>query len=394
MLRLKEYNLPIAGNNTRTSRWSVTAAKCAFFLAGFAIAAWAPLVPFIKNALKLSHLQLSGIILLMSAGSLLGMILVGLMMRHCSSKTFLSVSGALLIVSALLMCTLPSLGFLAVLVLCFGLSLGALEVGSNIYGSHLEKKYDLILLPTLHGCYSAGEIASLAAIAALLSSELPILLAIGAPLLILGVITLSGLLTAQSSKMEGADQPLFVLPRGKIIVLAAAASLVYMAEGGMLDWSALYLMEKTSINIDLAGTGYIMVVSAMALGRFMGAFLIRMCGVYYLLSGSVLISSLALALLSITSNLAVMYVLFFVLGFAMANVMPVAISLAGAQTRMPPVAAIASISSLGYTALLLGPALIGFVSEHADLSTAFRILSVLIVLMCLPLYRSFGRKQS
>ena len=49
--------------------------------------------------------------------------------------------------------------------------------------------------------------------------------------------------------------------------------------------------------------------------------------------------------------------------------------------QVPPGAAIASVSTLGYGGMLLGPPLIGFVAEETSLRTAFLILAVLALLM-------------
>jgi MFS family permease len=48
---------------------------------------------------------------------------------------------------------------------------------------------------------------------------------------------------------------------------------------------------------------------------------------------------------------------------------------------MPPGVAIASVATLGYGGMLLGPPLIGLVAEAASIRAAFLILAVLAILI-------------
>ena len=76
----------------------------------------------------------------------------------------------------------------------------------------------------------------------------------------------------------------------------------------------------------------------------------------------------------------------------MSNVLPIVISLSGRQNKMSAVAAISSVSSCGYGALIVGPALIGFVAERSSLNYAMLILGcigILVVLIAIKTVRAF-----
>ena len=88
---------------------TVFAARAAFALAGFAIASWAPLVPYIKEELSLTHLELSRIILLMGTGSIIGMLLISFFISFAGIQNALSLSaaaltGSLLLLAAMRLC--------------------------------------------------------------------------------------------------------------------------------------------------------------------------------------------------------------------------------------------------------------------------------------------------
>ena len=230
---------------------TVFAARAAFALAGFAIASWAPLVPYIKEELSLTHLELSRIILLMGTGSIIGMLLISFFISFAGIQNALSLSVAALTGSLLLLAAMPPIHLLAPTVFIFGLTLGCVEVGGNIYGTHLEKTTKRILLPSMHGCYSLGEIIALAIICALIFLKFSIFAAIAIPSVILTGITLKALRSIGSIAIFNSDkkhkEKLFVLPKGAVIFFAFISSLIYMVEGGMLDWSGLFLLQKTSL---------------------------------------------------------------------------------------------------------------------------------------------------
>ena len=62
-----------------------------------------------------------------------------------------------------------------------------------------------------------------------------------------------------------------------------------------------------------------------------------------------------------------------------ANVVPVLFRRAGSQTVMPPVLAIAAVTTTGYAGILLGPAIIGFVADHVGLTLAFWMIPVMVL---------------
>ena len=150
-----------------------------------------------------------------------------------------------------------------------------------------------------------------------------------------------------------------------------------MVEGGMLDWSGLFLLQKTDISIGFASSAYIVLIIAMAAGRFSGAYLISKFKNYKVVLGGVSLCASALIAVYFAQNLIIIYACFMVLGFALANIMPICISLAGKQQSMPVIAAVSSISTCGYGALILGPALIGFMSELITLNGAFGALGLM-----------------
>ncbi|SPT68076.1 Inner membrane protein ybjJ [Anaerobiospirillum thomasii] len=353
----------------------VKAAKFSFFLAGFAMAAWAPLVPYLKVRLNITHLELSQIILLMGAGSIVGMLATSQLIKLLGVRKALFSSAVVLLLSIVFLVNADSYYMAAAAISAYGITIGCMEVGSNIYGTLLESEYKKVLMPSMHGFYSTGEIVSLSIIALLLHISFEIEWAIIAPVLV--VFAVFVFLSPHLSGQKTYQKETFALPRGVVLILALLSSFILMVEGSMLDWSALLMMQKTDVSITLSSSAYIVLVIFLAVGRFSGGSMIDKFGIFKVLFAGLGVSILALAMIFMTENLYMLYIYFSILGLGMANVLPIVISLSGRQKKMSTVAAISSVSSCGYGALIIGPALIGFIAEHSSLNSAILFLSLL-----------------
>lgn len=353
----------------------VKAAKFSFFLAGFAMAAWAPLVPYLKVRLNITHLELSQIILLMGAGSIVGMLATSQLIKLLGVRKALFSSAVVLLLSIVFLVNADSYYMAVAAISAYGITIGCMEVGSNIYGTLLESEYKKVLMPSMHGFYSTGEIVSLSIIALLLHISFEIEWAIIAPVLV--VFAVFVFLSPHLSGQKTYQKETFALPRGVVLILALLSSFILMVEGSMLDWSALLMMQKTDVSITLSSSAYIVLVIFLAVGRFSGGSMIDKFGIFKVLFAGLGVSILALAMIFMTENLYMLYIYFAILGLGMANVLPIVISLSGRQKKMSTVAAISSVSSCGYGALIIGPALIGFIAEHSSLNSAILFLSLL-----------------
>ena len=278
----------------------VMAARLSFFLAGFSIAAWAPLVPYLKSALNLSHLELSHAILFMSGGSLIGMLVIGFLIKHLSVKWALLLASLTLTLALISLASMPKEYLLNSCILVFGFTLGALEVGSNIFGAHLEKRYQLNLLSGLHGCYSLGEILALAIITVMLVSHVSIFVAILAPASALCLITLISQLKIKTTGQVVGDEKLLALPRGSVIYLALIAALMSLGYGAISSFLGNFSQERhleTAASLFFCTSAFVTIITRPISGRFFDRF-----GENIVLYPAIIFTAIALLLLAIAQN--------------------------------------------------------------------------------------------
>jgi MFS family permease len=150
-----------------------------------------------------------------------------------------------------------------------------------------------------------------------------------------------------------------------------------MAEGAMADWSSLYYRQVLEDKNKVSTTGYTAFTFAMALGRLTGDRLIQILRFRntLILNGLLIVLGLTLALgwqvpIAVISGYALV-------GLGVSSVIPIVYMIAGKSKTMAPSAALATVSTIGFTGFLIGPPVIGLIAHE----TSLRIALLLVVLL-------------
>lgn len=163
------------------------------------------------------------------------------------------------------------------------------------------------------------------------------------------------------------------------------ACIAFLTEGAILDWSALLLTGSFAVPAAQAGIAYALFSVAMTVGRLTGDFVVKRLGQRRtLLCGGLMVTT-GFAVLVWVPSVWLAFGGFLLIGLGAANLVPILFSTAGRQNVMPPVLAIAAMTTLGYAGILAGPAAIGYVASLTSLRTAFAVLGVLM--LSFPLFR-------
>lgn len=357
------------------------ATRVIFLLSGFAMAAWAPLVPFVKLRLDISDGTLGLLLLCIGAGSTFSMPLTGFLTGRLGCKTVILLASAILCLDLPLLTLMESTTGMAVVLMVFGAAIGMVDVAMNVHAVVVEKASGKAMMSGFHGFFSLGSIFGALAVSALLYFGLTPFQSI---LLVVAVVALTLIPTSPHfwrHTRNSADGPMFVLPRGWVIFLGLLCFVMFMTEGSMLDWSALYLATERGVSTHQAGIGYAVFSIAMTAGRLTGDRIINAMGRYKVLLFGSLCASLGMVLLVSVDNLWVAGLGFIMTGFGASNLVPIMFSAAGNQTAMPANLAIASVTTLGYAGILAGPALIGFIAQLSSLSVALSCVAALLLLV-------------
>jgi MFS family permease len=152
----------------------------------------------------------------------------------------------------------------------------------------------------------------------------------------------------------------------------------------VLDWSALLITGNGLVDVEQGGLGFVLFSVAMTVMRLTGDALTARIGDRAIMIWGSLVAIAGFIVILTAPVVAVAMAGFILIGVGAANVVPVLFRRAGSQTVMPPVLAIAAITTTGYAGILLGPAVIGFVADHVGLTLAFWMIPVMLlsVLLC------------
>lgn len=355
------------------------ATRLGFFAAGFAMACWAPLVPFAKQNVGVDDGGLGLLLLCLGIGSIVAMPLTGFLSARIGSKPMILAGGfGLVLMLPLLVIAADPLA-LAVALLFFGAALGTIDVAVNVHAVEVERDSGRPLMSGFHAMFSIGGFAGAGGLTMLLSWGLTPL---GSALFGSAVTALALLLAwPRLISARGGEPVPFVLPRGIVLVLSGLAAVTFLVEGAILDWSALLVVEKGMVDAAQGGLGYMLFSIAMTFGRLTGDRIVAAFGNLRVLVTGGLATIAGIALLLATGSPVAGFCGFVLIGLGASNLVPVLFSLAGRQTVMPPALAIAAATTTGYAGILLGPAAIGFTAQMTNLQTAFWLLALLMALV-------------
>ena len=375
-------------SSTDSLLFNILASRIGYFIAGFGLSVWAPLVPYVRRNISMSDATFGLMLLCIGVGSLCCMPISAALTNRFSIRRCLFVMTLLLLIALIGMAMAPSLWLLGIALFAFGGSLGVLDVILNIQGLSIENRANRSMMSNFHGMFSLGTIVGAGSMIVLLmlglSALLSTLVVVGL-ILILSLYAVTGYLDERTLRGEDA----FMWPNGWILLVGLMCFIVYLAEGVILDWSALFLIEEKQIATAQAGLGYASFAVLVALGRFLGDALVEMFGRVRIITGGGLLAAGGIVLSILSPHWGLALVGYALCGLGCANVSPVLISSLSKQTHMPTHLAITAATTIGFAGVLAGPAMMGAVAHYSSLSSAFAVLAaaLLIVAACGPRFK-------
>ena len=178
-----------------------------------------------------------------------------------------------------------------------------------------------------------------------------------------------GLITEAHHEEGGAPKPKFAWPKGAaIFILGFMALFCMIPEGGVLDWSALYLSKELGAGVAVSGLSFGLFSAAMAAMRFVGDSVRNRFGAVATMRASAAVAAVGVLGAALAPDPWWAIAAFALAGVGIANTVPIAFSAAGAQPGLSPGAGISIVTMMGYTGIIAAPSVIGFVAQTRWLS--------------------------
>ncbi|KGD76146.1 MFS transporter [Pantoea vagans] len=350
-----------------------------FLINGLGMSAWAPLVPFARDRLQLSGASLGALLLCLGIGSLAAMPVTGTLVARFGCRRVMGFSTLLVLLMMPLLATADSHLVMAAALMLFGAGLGMLDVAMNYQAVQVEQAADKPMMSGFHGFFSLGGILGAGTVSLLLSRAFTPLHATLVVMAVMLLLLLWRLPVLMNQRLHQPDQPWLVIPRGWVAFLGLLCFILFLAEGAVLDWGALLLLQNPAMSPAYAGLGYAVFSVAMTLGRFSGDKIIQRFGRYPVMLTGAMTAAAGMTLAVWLPWPEIALLAFLLVGFGLSNTVPMLFNAAGNQQDMPANLAISAMTTLGYAGILSGPALIGFISQWISLSGAFLMIALLLL---------------
>lgn len=369
-----------------------------FILLGLVFASWAARIPAVRDALHLSAGQLGIALLCAGAGGLASFPLAAWMVaRHGQVRAALCGGLALLL-------ALPCLVFaptLVTLMLALGLlgaAISCFDVAINAIGAIAEKNAGRSIMSMLHAWFCVGTLAGAlsGSLAASLQISPQLHFSVLAVVMVLPLLLACRTLaldagpvvdvTGPSGPSSASRTPRFGLPPRPLLVLGLIGFCGAIAEGGIADWSGIFMQDRAGATAGMSPLGYAGFTGAMLIARLFADRAKDRFGARHVVAAGGILAMVGIGIAVTGTGITVVIAGFSLAGAGLAGVFPFVFSAAG---RAGPTA-LAGVATISYCGALVGPPLIGFIGEFAGLQMALASLGVL----CMAMSWIAGRARS
>lgn len=370
-----------------------TAARMAFFISGFTVATWAPMIPAVKEKLQIGADILGLLLLSIGISAFIFMPLAGMMSRSFGCKKVLRVAIIVMALDLIVLSLLGSIWSFMVFLAVFGAAMGCMDVNMNLNAVIVENASKKRMMSGMHALWSVGCFAGAGLFSLLAKAGLDITVIVMLHSALVLVLTLIFSRHFLNFKGAGNEKPV-AIPKGIVIFFGILACISFLGEGAIMDWSGVLLTEVKNTELSLAGIGYAVFSVAMLVMRLVGDKIVALLGEEKTLIGGSLISALGFLSVIFLDDFYAIQLGFLLMGLGLANIVPTIYSLTKYQTVMPINAAVTAITSMGYTGVILGPAVLGFVAHGFGITQVFYLLAVLLAVQAAAVKYYFSERMT
>jgi predicted MFS family arabinose efflux permease len=365
-----------------------------FAVSGFGFASWASRIPQVKAHLGLSPSALGLLLLAIAAGSVAALPLSGAVVARWGSRGTATVM-AMLATAALLTVAFGYLAGVAPVaagLFLFGVAAGVWDVAMNVQGAAVERQLGRSVMSRFHAAWSLGTVAGalIGAIAVALHVPVTAHLAV-ASLLQAPVVWVAArsFVPDRAGGAEEADGPaggetargsaLTAWREPRTLLLGLFVLAFAFAEGTGNDWISVSVIEDYKAPATLGTLAFAVFLAAMTGGRWFGTALLDRYGRVLVNRALAALAVAGLVLFIAGPALPAAFAGALLWGAGTSLGFPTGMS-AAADDPARAAPRVGVTASIGYTAFLGGPPLIGFLGDHIEIRQALLCVVVLLAI--------------
>ncbi|TYD00508.1 MFS transporter [Arthrobacter echini] len=359
-----------------------------FGLNGLVFASWASRIPAASGTLGLSSGQTGGLLLVAAIGSVISLPVAGLIAERFGTANTVRTGGTVAALGAgavALGLALVSVPVAAAGLFLFGCGVALWDVGQNIEGAAVERALNRTIMPRFHAAFSGGAFAG-----ALVGAGLSALdISFSAHLVVVAALSVTVSLWVPRSFLpeRTTDRPsstpestggLGAWGESRTLLLGLVVLGAALTEGAANDWVAKASVDGLGTTESAGAIMFAVFVAAMTLVRFVGGAVIDHFGRVRVLQASLGSSLVGLVLFVVAPTVPLAAVGAILWGAGAALGFPMGMS-AAADDPERAAARVSVVSTVGYTAFLAGPPLLGFLGDLVGIRTALLAVGVAVL---------------
>ena len=356
-----------------------------FIMRGFILGNWIARIPAIADHLGVSRTELGTVLIAGAIGALVSFqTSAPRISKIGSARAILLFGSGWLLAYPMALYAPGAIGFF-VMLLWFGFCNGTTDVALNAQAVEIERRIQQPILSTMHGMFSVGALLGTAAGGVLAAMDVPIspqFLAIATIQTAIWWLLNGRLMPDEPRVLEASTvrkrRPIFSIGPRVLWPLGAIAFCCGLIEEALADWGALYLTQDLLTNPGLAAMGYTIFSLAMLVGRLSGDQVVKRFGPVMLLRAGAALGTMGL-LGGIVINTPIAFLASFALvGLGFSTIIPIVYRTAGSTPGVDRAEGVAAVATTCYAAFLIGPPVMGFISDVASLRLAFALVGGIV----------------
>ncbi len=355
------------------------ALQMVFALNALGLSVWFPRIPDVKEALGLDVLTLAFCLFGMPAGTMLGFLTVGRIIKAIGLRATCLWGGSVFLVSFIGPGLAPNAVWLGLSLFFCGLTIATIEVSMNAKASQTERVMRRRIMTRCHAFWSFGTVLGALIGGAFAQNGVSFLTQqlVLQPVFAAATIFFALRLLPDDPKPEVEPERGYALPSAALLLMCLVPIGALLIEGAMMEWSALLMREWKGASPFVTAVTFSVFALAMAVIRLAGDRLAEQFGPRAVILCSGVAMALGIVIFGLSPSLWLSLPAAALVGAGCGNIYPLTMSMVGQLPGPRPERNVATLALVAFTAFLVGPPLIGTLAHLVGLPWAMALLAPL-----------------
>ncbi|MBB3040732.1 MFS transporter [Nocardioides soli] len=361
------------------------AVALSFALNGFCFATMVSRLPDIRSALDLGNASLGLLLLAISIGSVIALPLSGRLIDRYSAAAVTRFGAVLVSVGLTVAMTGVVTDLIALTAIGFfvdGIGIATWDVSMNVEAAEVEHRLERTIMPRFHAGWSLGSFAGAGIGIPMAALHAPLLLHVPGFAVLAAIATWRAAAAYLPAKEEHPDSATSTgwspWREPRTLAIGVMVMAFALSEGAANDWLSLALIDGYDVRHWVGVTGFTVFVCSMMAGRLYGPVVLDRYGRAPVLWSSAAAAFAGILLIVFGGSIVLVGIGIVVWGLGASLGFPVGMS-AAADDPLRAARRVSAVSTIGYTAFLAGPPLLGLLADHVGTLETLLVIAALMI---------------